>query len=119
MWPSLHPVFDALGPAGQFGPVNIFIHMTGMSDQGWKYAADAGAHVSLSVPVEMHMRHGTPPTQKVLDMGMTLKPCVANSKQAVTVFLIRRALNRICFAKVMALAVMCRQSHICCGIPPI
>ncbi|MGP9791664.1 amidohydrolase family protein [Roseinatronobacter sp. NSM] len=67
---GMQPVFDALGAAGQFGPDNIFIHMTGMSDDGWKYAADAGAHVSLSVPIEMQMRHGTPPTQKVLDMGM-------------------------------------------------
>jgi 5-methylthioadenosine/S-adenosylhomocysteine deaminase len=54
-----------------FGPDNIFIHMTGMTDDGWKYAADAGAHVSLSVPIEMHMRHGTPPIQKALDLGMT------------------------------------------------
>lgn len=68
---GMQPTFDALGAAGAFGPDNIFIHMTGMSDQGWQYAADAGAHVSLSVPIEMQMRHGTPPTQKVLDMGMT------------------------------------------------
>lgn len=67
---GMQPVFDALGAAGQFGPDNIFIHMTGMSDAGWTYAADAGAHISLSVPIEMQMRHGTPPTQKVLDRGM-------------------------------------------------
>jgi 5-methylthioadenosine/S-adenosylhomocysteine deaminase len=69
---GMQPTFDELGKAGQFGPDNIFIHMTGMSDEGWKYAADAGAHVSLSVPIEMHMRHGTPPIQKALDMGMSL-----------------------------------------------
>ncbi len=68
---GMAPTFDALGAAGQFGPDNIFIHMTGMSDHAWHHAADAGAHVSLSVPIEMQMRHGTPPTQKVLDMGMT------------------------------------------------
>jgi 5-methylthioadenosine/S-adenosylhomocysteine deaminase len=51
---------------------NIFIHMTGMSDDGWKYAADAGAHVSLSVPIEMHMRHGTPPIQQAIDLGMDM-----------------------------------------------
>jgi 5-methylthioadenosine/S-adenosylhomocysteine deaminase len=55
-----------------FGEDNIFIHMTGMSDDGWKYAADAGAHVSLSVPIEMHMRHGTPPIQKAIDLGMDM-----------------------------------------------
>ena len=35
------------------------------------YAADAGAHVSLAVPIEMHMRHGTPPIQKTIDLGMS------------------------------------------------
>jgi len=44
--------------------------MTGMSDMAWKMAADAGAHVSLSVPIEMTMRHGMPPIQKALDLGM-------------------------------------------------
>jgi len=46
--------------------------MTGMSDVGWKAAADAGAHVTFAVPIEMHMRHGTPPIQKALDLGMSL-----------------------------------------------
>ena len=67
---GMQGTFDALGAAGQFGPDNIFIHMTGMSEDGWKYASDAGAHVSLSVPIEMHMRHGMPPIQKTLDLGM-------------------------------------------------
>lgn len=68
---GMQPTFDALGAAGRFGPDNIFIHMTGMSEQGWRHAADAGAHVSLSVPIEMQMRHGSPPTQNVIDLGMT------------------------------------------------
>lgn len=67
---GMQPTFDQLGAAGAFGPDNIFIHMTGMSDAGWRYAADAGAHVSLAVPIEMQMRHGTPPIQKALDLGM-------------------------------------------------
>ena len=67
----MQPIFDELGAAGRFGEDNIFIHMTGMSDEGWKYAADAGAHVSLAVPIEMHMRHGTPPIQKATDLGMS------------------------------------------------
>jgi 5-methylthioadenosine/S-adenosylhomocysteine deaminase len=61
-----------LAKKGVFGPDNIFIHMTGMTDDAWKAAADAGAHVSLSVPIEMHMRHGMPPVQKALDLGMTV-----------------------------------------------
>ena len=35
-------------------------------------AADAGAHVTLAVPIEMQMRHGTPLIQKALDLGMSL-----------------------------------------------
>ena len=62
--------FDELAKAGEFKDDNIFIHMTGMSDMAWKVAADAGAHVSLSVPIEMTMRHGMPPIQKALDLGM-------------------------------------------------
>ena len=69
---GMQPTFDALATAGQFGPDCFFIHMTGMSDVGWKAAADAGAHVTLAAPIEMHMRHGTPPIQKALDLGMSL-----------------------------------------------
>lgn len=67
---GMAPVFDELAKAGKFGPDNIFIHMTGMSDLGWKAAADAGVHISLSVPIEMHMRHGMPPLQRALDHGL-------------------------------------------------
>lgn len=67
---GMAPTFDDLARAGQFGADNIFIHMTGMSDEAWQIAADAGAHVSLAVPIEMHMRHGTPPIQKALGLGM-------------------------------------------------
>jgi cytosine/adenosine deaminase-related metal-dependent hydrolase len=67
---GMRPTFDTLAQSGQFGADNIFIHMTGMSDEAWAVAADAGAHVSLSVPIEMQMRHGTPPIQKALDLGM-------------------------------------------------
>src|SRR5690554_1646120 len=67
---GMRDTFDELAKSGQFGPDNIFIHMTGMSDLAWKAAADAGAHVSLSVPIEMTMRHGLPPIQKALDLGM-------------------------------------------------
>jgi len=69
---GMTPTFDALAKKGVFGPDNIFIHMTGMTDDAWKAAADAGAHVSLSVPIEMHMRHGEPPIQKALDLGMSV-----------------------------------------------
>ena len=69
---GMQPTFDELAKAGRFGSDCFFIHMTGMSDLGWKAAADAGAHVTFAVPIEMQMRHGTPPIQKALDLGMSL-----------------------------------------------
>ncbi len=68
---GMQPTFDELAKAGKFDPDCLFIHMTGMSDLGWKAAADAGAHVSIAAPIEMHMRHGTPPIQNVRDLGMS------------------------------------------------
>jgi 5-methylthioadenosine/S-adenosylhomocysteine deaminase len=68
---GMQPTFDALATAGKFGADCLFIHMTGMSEVGWKAAADAGAHVSIAAPIEMHMRHGMPPIQKLLDLGMS------------------------------------------------
>ncbi len=67
---GMRPTFDQLAQAGMFKSDNIFIHMTGMSEMAWKTAADAGAHVSLAVPIEMQMRHGLPPIQTALDLGM-------------------------------------------------
>jgi cytosine/adenosine deaminase-related metal-dependent hydrolase len=52
------------------GPDNLFIHMTGMSDMSWQAVKDAGAHVSLAVPIEMNMRHGMPPILKTLSLGI-------------------------------------------------
>jgi cytosine/adenosine deaminase-related metal-dependent hydrolase len=67
---GMAPTFDALAAANQFGSDNLFIHMTGMSDMSWQKVKDAGAAVSLAVPIEMNMRHGTPPILKVLDLKM-------------------------------------------------
>jgi 5-methylthioadenosine/S-adenosylhomocysteine deaminase len=69
---GMQPTFDELAKGGKFGPDCFFIHLTGMSEIGWKAAADAGAHVTLAVPIEMQMRHGTPPIQRALDLGMSL-----------------------------------------------
>jgi 5-methylthioadenosine/S-adenosylhomocysteine deaminase len=66
---GMRPTFDALAAAGAFTADNLFIHMTGMSDFAWQKARDAGVAVSLSVPIEMNMRHGTPPIQKAIDLG--------------------------------------------------
>ena len=74
---GIRPIFDllALGKGGDsgtlgLGPDNLFVHMTGMSDQGWQRAKDAGVHVSLAVPIEMNMRHGMPPILKMQSLNM-------------------------------------------------
>ena len=70
---GMGPEFDAIA-SGQrsvgFGPDNLFIHMTGMSDLSWNKVRDTGAGVSLAVPIEMNMRHGTPPILKTLEKGI-------------------------------------------------
>jgi 5-methylthioadenosine/S-adenosylhomocysteine deaminase len=67
---GMRPTFDALAGSNQFGSDNLFIHMTGMSDMAWLKVRDAGAAVSLAVPIEMNMRHGTPPILKTLSLGI-------------------------------------------------
>ena len=67
---GMRPGFDALADAGEIRSDNLFIHMTGMSDKGWQAVKNANARVSLAVPIEMNMRHGTPPILKTLEMGI-------------------------------------------------
>ena len=74
---GMRPTFDAIaqgmgGDSGKlgFGPDNLFVHMTGMSDMAWQKAKDAGAQVSLAVPIEMVMRHGMPPILKMQSLGL-------------------------------------------------
>jgi cytosine/adenosine deaminase-related metal-dependent hydrolase len=71
---GMGPEFDAIAKgqrAVRFGSDNLFIHMTGMSDLSWQAVKDAGAGVSLAVPIEMNMRHGMPPILKTLAMGIS------------------------------------------------
>jgi 5-methylthioadenosine/S-adenosylhomocysteine deaminase len=74
---GMRPTFDLLaqgkgGDSGALGigPDNLFIHMTGMSDAAWERVQKAGAQVSLAFPIEMNMRHGTPPILKMQSLGM-------------------------------------------------
>ncbi len=70
---GMGPEFDAIASGQrsvQFGSDNLFIHMTGMSVMSWDAVKLAGAGVSLAVPIEMNMRHGTPPILKTLAMGI-------------------------------------------------
>jgi cytosine/adenosine deaminase-related metal-dependent hydrolase len=67
---GMRPTFDALAAAGALTADNLFIHMTGMSDFAWSRVRDAGAAVSLAVPIEMNMRHGTPPILTAMKLGI-------------------------------------------------
>jgi 5-methylthioadenosine/S-adenosylhomocysteine deaminase len=73
---GIRPTFDKLaaGTGGNgkigIGPDNLFIHMTGMSDTAWQKVKNAGAQVSLAVPIEMNMRHGMPPILRMQNLGM-------------------------------------------------
>lgn len=62
--------FDEMARSGQIDASHILIHMTGMSDMAWRAVRDAGAHVSLAVPIEMTMRHGKPPLMKTTELGI-------------------------------------------------
>ena len=61
---GMAPLFKAIA-LGQrpvrFGPDNLFIHVTGMPAESWDEIKRVRAGVSLAVPIEMNMRHGTPP----------------------------------------------------------
>jgi len=62
---------DGTFPGGiQVGPDNLFIHMTGMSDNAWNKVKQVGAQVSIAFPIEMNMRHGIPPIHKMQSLGM-------------------------------------------------
>ena len=74
---GMRPTFDLLaqGHGGDTGTLgigsdNLFVHMTGMSDPAWQKVRDVGAAVSLAVPIELNMRHGTPPLLKLQSLHM-------------------------------------------------
>jgi 5-methylthioadenosine/S-adenosylhomocysteine deaminase len=82
---GIRPILDSLadGTGGnntitgqplKIGPDNLFIHMTGMSDKGWKAVHDNGAQVSIAFPIEMNMRHGMPPIVRMQRMGTPQSP---------------------------------------------
>jgi 5-methylthioadenosine/S-adenosylhomocysteine deaminase len=80
---GMRPTFDLLaqGQGGDSGTLgidgnNLFIHVTGMSDLAWARVRDSGAGVSLAVPIEMIMAHGTPPIIKAQQLGV--KPSLSS-----------------------------------------
>ncbi len=74
---TIRPTLDLLaqGKGGDSGTLglgsdNLFIHMTGMSNLGWQAVHDKGVQVSIAFPIEMNMRHGTPPILRMQSLGM-------------------------------------------------
>jgi 5-methylthioadenosine/S-adenosylhomocysteine deaminase len=70
---GMAPEFEAIALGQrpvQFDDDCLFIHMTGMPNSAWMAMKTAGCGVSLAVPIEMNMRHGTPQIVKTLEMGI-------------------------------------------------
>lgn len=59
-----------LGDEGLMGPDNVYIHFTGASNEQMKRVKDTGGWLSIACPIEMAMRHGMPPLQQALDLGI-------------------------------------------------
>ncbi len=59
-----------LGEEGLMGHDNVYIHFTNGANKHMKRVKETGGHLSLAVPIEMTMRHGTPPLQQALDHGI-------------------------------------------------
>lgn len=56
--------------SASMGPDNEYIHCTQLSEATWKRIADTGGKISIAPAIEMQMRHGMPPLQKALDLGL-------------------------------------------------
>jgi cytosine/adenosine deaminase-related metal-dependent hydrolase len=51
------------------GPDTTYIHCTTLSDDELKYIVDTGGTFSIATAVEMQMRHGMPPLDRILRLG--------------------------------------------------
>jgi cytosine/adenosine deaminase-related metal-dependent hydrolase len=78
---GIRPTMDALcaGQGGSnkdigIGADNLFIHMTGMSNFAWSKVHEVGAQVSIAFPIEMNMRHGTPPILRMQSLSTPASP---------------------------------------------
>jgi cytosine/adenosine deaminase-related metal-dependent hydrolase len=79
---------------------NVYIHVTGVSDEFVKMIKDSGGGISIAAPIEMTMRHGMPPLQRVLNHG--IRPSLSSDVETTmaadmftqmrTVFTLQRAM---------------------------
>ncbi len=68
--PSMAPALAKVARDGMLSRRSLLVHMNGIDNATWKIVAASGAGVSLSVPIEMSMRHGMPVILKVLALGI-------------------------------------------------
>src|SRR5205814_8444908 len=54
---------------GLLGPDTTYIHCCTLSDEELKYIVDTGGTFSIATAVEMQMRHGMPPIDRILRLG--------------------------------------------------
>jgi len=54
---------------GLLGPDTTYIHCCTLSDDELKYIVDTGGTFSIATAVEMQMRHGMPPLDRILRLG--------------------------------------------------
>ncbi len=67
---ALTGLVQKLGDKGVLKADTTYVHCCTLSDTEFKMIADSGGTFSLASYVEMIMGHGTPPVQKVLDLGL-------------------------------------------------
>src|SRR5215468_769667 len=89
-----------LGDEGLMGPDNVYIRFTNATDAQMRRIKDTGGSLSIACPIEMAMRHGTPPIQQALDAG--IRPSLSSDvettmaadmfSQMRSVFILQRAL---------------------------
>jgi 5-methylthioadenosine/S-adenosylhomocysteine deaminase len=54
---------------GLLGPDTTYIHCSTLSDEELRYIIDTGGTFSVATAVEMQMRHGMPPIDRILRLG--------------------------------------------------
>jgi 5-methylthioadenosine/S-adenosylhomocysteine deaminase len=64
------PQVMKLGDDGLMGPDNVYIHFTNGTNEQMQRVKDSGGSLSIACPIEMAMRHGMPPIQQALDVGI-------------------------------------------------
>ena len=67
---SFYGGLQEMGNRGLLKNDTTYIHCCTLNETTMKMIADTGGTVSLAVPIEMQMGHGTPPIQQFLDLSV-------------------------------------------------